>query len=109
MGLEKAHETQLESVDISQLLSCHQFREQVLPSIASDPSTTLSYSGDLAIPVQKLFSHLQQIHSRNLFQCLEKQDMLELGEAAREESDHELMKLADELFRIWNERYQAKV
>jgi len=44
--------------------------------------------------------------------------MLELGEAAREESDHELMKLsdyllkdnvADELFRIWNERYQAKV
>ena len=118
MGREKEAET----VDHSHLLSKSQFLKQVLPHLASCPSirdvANPSYTQS-SIPTHCLFASLHQIFSDKLMQPLEKQDVLELGKRAMNVgADYDLKffgeslvddQVAEEIVRIWNERYRSGV
>lgn len=121
LGLTEEVMQEHKYVDASLLLIEEQFLKQILPSLASIPSVQPIYKPLCSpewLPVNQMFGLLQDIRSKKLFQPLERRDVLELGKQVKEETDHELTELADylldeevaeEMVRIWNERYQVAV
>lgn len=119
MSSESIGRLQKSGIDSSQFLTEAEVAEQTLPHLASIPTIPYFESDEFwRKSFDRLHPALRQLHYNKAFSPLDKQDVIDLGRRAKADLDHDFEfvsdllvdeKMAEEIARVWNERYGEKL